>query len=380
MKKWIASLFLALPLAAGAQETTPAAGTGTPEKASFEKVTFPFEGEISADRLYVRMSPSTGEKSVIATLLASGDKVTVVGEKEGFYQILPTKGCAVWVFARNFKREGDTATALNDSTPVRLDSRVNAPQVGTLNAGDTVKVLREHMGWFSVEAPHSVPYFVGAKHVRMMRALDAAAAGISLPEGAGAPATTVVREEDAEALAKVRAAESMVESQNRLLEERRVKELNYREVIRTFEEAQTLAMTDPVKTRIESSLHLYRELQKALDAMSVQLMSLDEVLRRQRELKTGQQEEIRKSFAFTGYVDTVGMLWKRPGAYQIVMGGKTLCFLKPRDGDEEMIGKLKWHYKEYVGVNGTIVKDPEGWPGSTLVVVEEIVPLTVETK
>ena len=38
------------------------------------------------------------------------------------------------------------------------------------------------------------------------------------------------------------------------------------------------------------------------------------------------------TFAMTGYVDTVGPLWKRPGSYKLLMGGKIVGFLRLKDG------------------------------------------------
>ena len=61
---------------------------------------------------------------------------------------------------------------LNDNTPVRIDSRVNARKLGTLKAGETVEVVKEHMGWLRIQAPDSVPYFIGTKYVRHLRDLE----------------------------------------------------------------------------------------------------------------------------------------------------------------------------------------------------------------
>lgn len=367
MRRMCIAMLLASLLPAAAQDATQ----GSQEKVSFEKVAFPFEGEVSADRLNVRMLPDTTSNSIIATILSAGEKVTVVGEKNGFYQILPPKGCSVWVYGKNLKVKGQTGTSLGDSVPVRIDSRINATPVGTLKTGDTVRILKDHMGWYRIEAPASVPYFVGSKHVRMTRALDLEAAGIAMPAGS-APAVTVA-DGDAEARAKIREAEEIVAVQGALLREKKIRELDYAAAVAAYEGAVGLAKTDSVRKQAEDAVKMYKELQQKLDWMKAQIGTMDEVLAAER--KTNEAVAAQKSFALTGYLDTVGLLWNRPGPFKLVMGGKTLCFLKPLDGDEKMIETLKWNYKNYVGVNGTLIKNPEGWEGYSLIVVTEIVPL-----
>jgi hypothetical protein len=60
------------------------------------------------------------------------------------------------------------------------------------------------------------------------------------------------------------------------------------------------------------------------------------------------------------------------------MGGKIICFLRPKEGDDKMITQLNDHYQKYVGVNGILIKNPDGWEGYSVVVVDEIVPLQKE--
>jgi hypothetical protein len=39
-----------------------------------------------------------------------------------------------------------------------------------------------------------------------------------------------------------------------------------------------------------------------------------------------------------------------------------------------MFGRLNDCYQKYVGVNRTIIKNPDGWDGYSVVVAEEIAP------
>src|SRR5262245_43948873 len=107
MKQWIAGALMAV-VSAGAFAQD--AKRGPEEKVVFEKRAFPFEGEVSVERLNVRMVPKADQTSVIVSILGLGEKVTVVGEREDFYQILPVKGCTAWIFGKNVKRDGPTGT------------------------------------------------------------------------------------------------------------------------------------------------------------------------------------------------------------------------------------------------------------------------------
>src|SRR5258706_725043 len=164
MTKWLLSVAaLAVMSAVGFAQDVK----GGEEKVAFEKKSFPFEGEVSVERLNVRMFPKNDQTSIITSVLGLGEKVTVLAEKDEYFQILPPKGSQVWVTSKNVKREGEVGTATANEIPVRLDSRVNADVLCTLKEGETVKVLGEHMGWLKVEAPAGVKYYVGKKYVHL---------------------------------------------------------------------------------------------------------------------------------------------------------------------------------------------------------------------
>ena len=134
MRTQIALFVFALPLAAVAQEATPEKASQV--KVSFDKADFPFEGEVMAERLNVRMFPSSGKESRIAKILSAGTKVTALGKKDGFFQILPPKGCGVWIYGKSITRNGDKGTVTTAGSPVRLDSRMNATKLTLLDRGE----------------------------------------------------------------------------------------------------------------------------------------------------------------------------------------------------------------------------------------------------
>ena len=85
--------------------------------------------------------------------------------------------------------------------------------------------------------------------------------------------------------------------------------------------------------------------------------------------------DAQKGYVLSGFVDTTGLLWKRPGTHKLVIGGKIVCFLRIKEGDERMLSRLNDCYQKYVGVNGTVIKNPDGWDGYSVIMVEEIAPV-----
>ncbi|MBI3854271.1 MAG: hypothetical protein HY293_01125 [Planctomycetes bacterium] len=62
------------------------------------------------------------------------------------------------------------------------------------------------------------------------------------------------------------------------------------------------------------------------------------------------------------------------------MNGRIICFLRIKDGDEKMLGLFNGQFQRFVGVNGVVINNPEGWDGYKVVVVDELVPLQKDEK
>ncbi|HXG61662.1 MAG TPA: SH3 domain-containing protein [Planctomycetota bacterium] len=373
MKRWwLGAVLAAVSASASAQEKSGE------QKVAFEKRAFPFEAEVSAERLNVRLFPKADQTSVIVSVLSLGEKVTVVGEREDFFQILPVRGCTAWIFGRNVQREGDKGVVTADDVPVRMDSRVNADVLCTLKQGDAVKILSEHMGWYKIEAPASVKYYVGKKYVRPGKELPAPVAAAVADEAAPRKGPQPrAAGGDAEAREKLAQADQLLEEQRRLVDAQKLDDVDFGGVVAAYEGALAAAQTPALRAEAERGLKRYKELH--LIWMTHRARKAEEELRLARErekLAQKPEEPPARTFALSGYVDTCGLLWKRPGSHKLVMGGKIVGFLRVKDGDDKMIARLNDLYQKYVGVNGVVIKNPEGWDGYSVVVVDEIVPLT----
>ena len=362
-KWWFAAVLPLLAAGAVAQEA----------KVAFEKRSYPFEGEVAAERLNVRMFTKADTTGIITSVLSLGDKVTVVAENGDYYQILPPKGSTAWVISRNVKREGDAGTVLGNDVPVRLDSRVNADQVATLKQGEAVRVIGENMGWLKIEAPAAVKYFVGKKYVRPGKSLEGEVA-VAKDEGKK-PATAPKGDADAKARALIAMAEDELKVQEKLLDERRMKDFNLTQTVALYENAKAEAGSPAVRAEADRGLQHVKTVHKLWETTKAGIEAEEQRVASTQAAAAVKAPEPPKP-VLAGHIDTTGLLWKRPGTHKLVMGGKTVCFLRIKEGDEKMISRLNDFYGKYVGVNGTVIKNPEGWDGYSVVVVEDIIPLT----
>ncbi|HLY09191.1 MAG TPA: hypothetical protein VKW04_07820 [Planctomycetota bacterium] len=371
MKKSVLAVMALAALGAAASAQDVKAGQ---EKTSFEKRSFPFEGDVTVERLNVRMFPKGDQNSIITSVLGLGDKVTVVAEKEEYYQILPPHNSTVFVTAKNIKRDGEKGTSMMNDVPVRLDSRVNADVLCTLKENETVKVVGEHMGWLKIEAPPSVKYFVGKKYVHLGAEVVPVAAP-AVPRDAGKKTAPAAGGSDADAQALIAKAKRELDRQDQLIAEKKFDEIDFSSVVADYQAAQSKATTDAVRVEAEHGLDRYREISRIWSTAKAQIEARKSLDADRLKLI----EEAKKSEApattFQGYIDSTGILFKRPGTHKLVMGGRIICFLRIKDGDEKMMKRLNDCYQKFVGINGTVIQNPDGWDGYKVVVVDDLIKL-----
>lgn len=340
------------------------------EKSSFEKATYPFEGEVTATNLYVRMAPKSDPTAAPVAVLRQGTKVTVVAENGDFFQIVSPPGCTAWIYAKNVKKDGAEGIVTGVDIPVRSDSRTNADKLAVLNEGDKVQILAEHMGWYKIQAPASVKYFVGKKYVKFVGEAK------NVPtETTKKDETKKVEEPTADALAaeKIKAAEKLIAETNGKIEAGDLEGIDFGAIVTLYEEAASLAKSEAVKKEAEAGAKNYSHLHTIWLTFEKQKKTIGEKMDAYKKLIADSKKPVEKVWAYTGYIDTTSFsMPDRPGTHKIVMSDKVICFLKVKEGDTEMLKRLNNGYKKYVGVTGTIVKDPKGWEGYNVVIVEDI--------
>jgi uncharacterized protein YgiM (DUF1202 family) len=373
MKKWLIAAVAMAVMSSGGYAQDAKSGQ---EKTSFEKRSFPFEGDVTVERLNVRMFPKGDQNSIITSVLGLGDKVVVVAEKDEYYQILPPKGSTVFVTAKNIKREGDKGTATTAEVPVRLDSRVNADVLCTLKEGESVKVSGEHMGWLKIEAPAAVKYYVGKKYVHV--GTEAMTLAPATPKDGGpkkAAAAPLAGGSDVEAKEHLESARRELDRQDKLIASKQLEQVDFTEVVKNYEAAKSKAQTEAVRAEAERGLERYRDINRVWETTKFQY----ELRRKEDALKaTAAAEKLaaeKPVSQFQGYLDTTGLLFKRPGTHKLVMGGRIIAFLRIKEGDEKMTTRLNDCYQRFVGINGTVIANPDGWDGYKVIVVDEMIKL-----
>jgi len=134
---------------------------------------FPWEGEVSASNVFVRSG--AGSNWYPTSKLNSGDRVLVLGEKFGWYQIAPPQGSFSYVDMSVVDRRpgAKTGTIKQDKVYVRagsaLESRKSSTQV-VLNKGATVTIQGEAEGFFKIAPPSGATLYISKQYVKPVTA------------------------------------------------------------------------------------------------------------------------------------------------------------------------------------------------------------------
>lgn len=130
---------------------------------------FPWEGEVTGSNVYVRSG--AGANWYPTTKLNTGERLLVLGEKFGWYQITPPRGSFSYVdmAAVDRKPGAKTGTLKQDKVYIRvgssLEQRKNATQL-VLNKGATVEILGEAEGFFKIAPPPGASLYISKQYVK----------------------------------------------------------------------------------------------------------------------------------------------------------------------------------------------------------------------
>ncbi len=362
---WCLVLALGFGLAASAQDA-PKSGESPSSAAAAE---FPYEGEVTCENLNVRLAPRIDAATGVVAVLRQGEKVVAIGTSGDFLVVRAPRGASAWIYGRHVKREADgSGTVLVNDAPLRMDSRAGAEKIGAMKEGERVSIAKEHLGWYQVSAPAGVKYYVSKKYVRFLAALPVDVAEKDKP----APVAESSGKSDAAALAKMREAEALIATQNQLIADKNINEVDYSAVVAAYQEAANLAKSEAVMKQAEAKLESYSGFNNMLKVLGVNIEAIERLLAAQKSANESKYGNAESKYDACGYVDTVGPLFHRPGAFKLMMSGKIIAFIKVKDGDEDMRVRMNRLYGKYVGVNGPVLKDPPGWIDHKVVTVEQV--------
>ncbi|MGD7044078.1 SH3 domain-containing protein [Jeotgalibacillus proteolyticus] len=119
--------------------------------------------KVTADQLRVRSGPGTDES--IVRSLQHGEEVDIVSEESGWAEIIMQDGTNGWVTSDYLSEvtaetdlpgsdaadSSEMATISVDRLNVRDDFSSTGTVIGSLNQGDSVRIIEEQYGWYHIE-------------------------------------------------------------------------------------------------------------------------------------------------------------------------------------------------------------------------------------
>lgn len=121
----------------------------------------PFTGKITRNKVRMRLQPSL--EAPILSELSRDDLLSVVGENEEFYAILPPKETKAYVYRTYVLDNVVEGNRVN----VRLEPALEAPVIGQLNNGDRIEgnVSPLNSKWLEIAPPSSTRFYVCKEYV-----------------------------------------------------------------------------------------------------------------------------------------------------------------------------------------------------------------------
>lgn len=334
------------------------------DQAATSRPAFPFTGEVTAERLNVRLLANSEPDSLILRTLTRGATVTVVGEEGTFFRIEAPTGVGFWIWGNNGTAEGETFTVTTNDAPLRTDSRINATQVGAAPTGARLTIQRENLGWYRVSAPNTVHVFISSRHVR-----PAGEAVATTTTGETTTTTNTTPEPtpsaDDEAWTLIENAQDELDMQLSAFDgPNGWDRANFQRALNMARQADQIATTDEARNAAGTVLRSVRA-----------GIAAQEIARHLRDNPPQPAPEPPKVWRYRGYVESVGFLTDRPGEFRIVTehGGEIVCYLRFSESQyAQWRRSCQQNFRRYVGINGTPDEEYRGFPVITLEEMERL--------
>ena len=124
----------------------------------------PFMGVISADRVNVRASDN--KSSEVICQLSKGEEVSVLGRRGDWLKIdLPARS-RVYIAKATVSKKDGSATVIDDKANIRTAATKSSAVVGRLPKDASVKIIREYLDWYEIEAPRGSYGWVFSSYVK----------------------------------------------------------------------------------------------------------------------------------------------------------------------------------------------------------------------
>jgi uncharacterized protein YraI len=119
---------------------------------------------VSGDRVNVRASDSTS--SEVLCQLSKGESVVISSSKGKWYMIELPARALVYISKANVSRKDGLGVVSEDKVLVRTAATKSSSVIGRLNKGASVKILKEYLDWYEIEAPKGSYGWVWAEYVK----------------------------------------------------------------------------------------------------------------------------------------------------------------------------------------------------------------------
>ncbi len=305
-------------------------------------------GQIAGGRVNIRSGPSTRYEIIVT--LDPGSPVQVYGKKDDWYEIAYPEGQHCYVHQRFI--EGNIppdippdgllrAITGEESVRVRVRPWNKSTTVGTVKSKDLVTITEIRGEWAKIKPPQAVRAWVYGKYVQTEQ--------------------KVVRGTDAktEAPPKLPGTEKKTqpgESKKSTLAERA--EEKKQEKLRILRQRQTA----------RRRAHL-QSVRSVVEEINAQLAAIEEEAAGQMPQPQPKSEDEPEPFrpgelemgGFTGWVEYIGRVGRRPAAFRLVKGGEVLFLLRSSAYD------LADYVHKRVAVDGNVAEAP-GFQANVLIV------------
>lgn len=133
----------------------------TPAEPLVEPAYEPFTGKITRNKVRVRLQPSLD--ALILTELNRDTLLSIVGEVEEFYAVLPLRDTKAYIF-RTLVLDG---VVEGNRVNVRLEPALEAPVIAQLNQGDRIEgnISALNSKWFEIAPPATTRFYVCKEYV-----------------------------------------------------------------------------------------------------------------------------------------------------------------------------------------------------------------------
>lgn len=123
-----------------------------------------FTGVVSGDRVNVRADDNIS--SEVLCQVSKGEKVNALGLKGKWYKIELPKKAPVYIAKSNVSKRDGEGTVTEDKANIRVAATISSSVVGRLNKGATVKIRKEYLDWYEIEAPMGSFGWVSSDYIK----------------------------------------------------------------------------------------------------------------------------------------------------------------------------------------------------------------------